>query len=114
MLPRHILTLVLTLHAAAQQRSHASADPEPLQESKAPDGVGGALPKAYVDGMGLGWRTLAEADFAEVNGDPNTRHWDDERGHIRRGRVDAHLVPADLAGRSPGGTERILKNLGRG
>ena len=30
------------------------------------------LPKATIDGTGLGWRTLGEADFARVNCDPET------------------------------------------
>jgi hypothetical protein len=30
------------------------------------------LPKATIDGVGPGWRALGEADFADVNGDPET------------------------------------------
>jgi hypothetical protein len=30
------------------------------------------LPKAFIDGNGPGWHELTEADFADVNGDPET------------------------------------------
>jgi hypothetical protein len=33
------------------------------------------LPKAFIDGIGPGWRTLGEADFAPVNGAPDTWTW---------------------------------------
>jgi hypothetical protein len=32
--------------------------------------------QAYVDGTGPGWRSLGEADFADVNGRPETWTWD--------------------------------------
>ena len=32
-------------------------------------------PRATIDGSGPGWRTLGEADFADVNGDPETWVW---------------------------------------
>jgi hypothetical protein len=32
-------------------------------------------PRAFIDGTGPGWRTLAEADFADVNGEPDTWTW---------------------------------------
>ena len=35
------------------------------------------VPRAYIDGSGPGWRTLGEADFADVNGDPETWTWKD-------------------------------------
>lgn len=35
------------------------------------------LPKAFIDGTGPGWRTLGEADFVPVNGDPDTWAWKD-------------------------------------
>jgi hypothetical protein len=35
----------------------------------------GAPPRAYIDGTGPGWRTLTEADFADVNGNPETWEW---------------------------------------
>jgi hypothetical protein len=34
-----------------------------------------ALPQAFVDGNGLGWRALGEADFANVNCDEDTWTW---------------------------------------
>lgn len=36
-----------------------------------------ALPKAFVDGTGLGWRALEEADFTAVNCPPETWSWKD-------------------------------------
>lgn len=35
-------------------------------------------PRAYLDGTGPGWRTLTEADFADVNGEPDTWVWKDD------------------------------------
>ena len=35
-------------------------------------------PKAFIDGVGPGWVTLTEKDFADVNGDPETWSWDGE------------------------------------
>ena len=32
-------------------------------------------PRAFVDASGPGWRSLGEADFAGVNGDPDTWTW---------------------------------------
>ena len=43
----------------------------PAVASQGPDG----RPRAYIDGIGPGWRTLIEADFADVNGDPDTWEW---------------------------------------
>ncbi len=34
--------------------------------------------RAFIDGTGPGWRTLTEADFADVNGDPDTWVWKGE------------------------------------
>ena len=34
-----------------------------------------SLPKAFLDGTGPGWRALGEADFAPVNGNPDTWTW---------------------------------------
>ena len=36
-----------------------------------------APPKAFVDGNGQGWRALGTADFADVNGEPDTWTWKD-------------------------------------
>lgn len=38
-------------------------------------------PRAFIDGEGPGWRALAEADFTDVNGDPET--WTFAEGQIR-------------------------------
>lgn len=35
----------------------------------------GPLPKAFIDGMGPGWKLLQESDFAPVNCDPDTWSW---------------------------------------
>lgn len=39
------------------------------------------LPKACIDGTGPGWVALGEADFAHVNGDPDTWTWKDGEAH---------------------------------
>ena len=36
-----------------------------------------AIPKAFIDGTGPGWRPLGEADFVNVNCDPETWAWED-------------------------------------
>ena len=40
-----------------------------------------APPRAFVDGSGLGWRTLAEPDFTNVNCATNTWTWKDGGVH---------------------------------
>ncbi len=40
-----------------------------------------AAPKAFIDGTGPGWRTLGEADFVNVNTDPDTWTWKDGGVH---------------------------------
>lgn len=40
-----------------------------------------ALPKAFVDGTGSGWRELAESDFQSVNCDPETWTWNEHGVH---------------------------------
>src|SRR5437899_7870426 len=40
-----------------------------------------AVPKAFIDGTGPGWRTLGEADFVNVNTDPDTWTWKDGGVH---------------------------------
>jgi hypothetical protein len=37
-----------------------------------------APPKAFIDGMGLGWRPLGEQDFTNVNCDADTWTWKDD------------------------------------
>ena len=44
----------------------------PLRSSSAQE-----PPRAFIDGVGPGWRTLGEADFADVNGNPDTWTWKD-------------------------------------
>jgi len=39
------------------------------------------LPKAFLDGTGPGWVALGEADFANVNCDPETWSWKDGEAH---------------------------------
>lgn len=41
------------------------------------------LPKAFIDGNGPGWKELKEADFAEVNGDPDTWVWKGDELHCK-------------------------------
>lgn len=52
------------------------AGPAAPVSSSAPQEVW-APPRAFIDGTGPGWRTLTEADFADVNGDPDTWVWKD-------------------------------------
>lgn len=40
-----------------------------------------ALPKACIDGTGLGWSALGEKDFTPVNGAPDTWSWKDGIAH---------------------------------
>lgn len=39
------------------------------------------LPKAFIDGTGPGWHELTEADFADVNGEPDTWTFDGPNIH---------------------------------
>ncbi|MBX7168977.1 MAG: DUF1080 domain-containing protein [Pirellulales bacterium] len=39
------------------------------------------LPRATIDGTGLGWRELGEADFVNVNCNPDTWKWDEQGAH---------------------------------
>ncbi len=41
------------------------------------------LPKATIDGTGLDWRALGEADFVMVNGEPDTWTWKDGEVHCK-------------------------------
>jgi hypothetical protein len=40
-----------------------------------------ALPKAFIDGNGPGWRSLGEDDFTHVNCDPDTWTWKEGEAH---------------------------------
>ncbi len=48
----------------------------PLAQADEPAG-----PKASIDGSEPGWKTLGKADFADVNGDPDTWTWQDDLLH---------------------------------
>lgn len=39
------------------------------------------LPRAFIDGSGPGWRALGEADFENVNCDPETWKWEGNEAH---------------------------------
>ena len=51
----------------------------PTSPGKAEDAP--ALPKAFLDGTGPGWKAFTEADFVNVNCDPETWNW--EGGEVR-------------------------------
>ena len=48
----------------------------PAEAAEAPEAPDREPPAARIDGTGPGWRALTEADFADVNGDPDTWAWD--------------------------------------
>ena len=52
-----------------------------LSPSGTPDEKEPALPRAFIDGTGPGWRTLEEKDFVNVNCDPDTWTWKDGVAH---------------------------------
>ncbi|MBM4076511.1 MAG: DUF1080 domain-containing protein, partial [Planctomycetes bacterium] len=41
------------------------------------------LPKATIDGTGLGWRSLGGDDFVMVNGEPDTWSWKENGVHCK-------------------------------
>lgn len=47
----------------------------------APDQVPASLPKAWIDGNGLGWKTLGEEDFMNVNCHADTWTWKEGVAH---------------------------------
>ena len=57
------------------------------------------LPRAFVDGSGLGWRALGGDDFETVNGEPDTWVWKD-------GAVHGTGLPVGVAR-----TKKPLKNF---
>jgi hypothetical protein len=63
-MPRLLLLCLLSLALV-----YVSADDAPPELD---------LPKATIDGNGPGWRDLTEADFVDVNGDPETWTFDEE------------------------------------
>jgi hypothetical protein len=87
--------------------------------------------KAVVDGQGPGWRELGEADFVNVNGDPDTWTWKDGAAHctgqpvgvIRSAKTYTnfelvaqwrHLKPAGNSGIFVWTPEVSLKDLPKG
>jgi hypothetical protein len=60
----NLILTVLVLAAAAAVIDRAASAPDET-----------ALPKAYVDGSGYGWRDLTGDDFVIVNVDPHTFTW---------------------------------------
>ena len=46
-----------------------------------PSVLGQEAPRAFIDGKGAGWKTLGEADFAQVNCKPETWTWKDGAVH---------------------------------
>lgn len=95
--------------------------------------LGAAEPvtKAFVDGQGTGWRDLGEADFVNVNGDPETWTWKDGGVHCTGQPVGVirsakkftnfelvaqwrHLKPAGNSGIFVWTPEESLKDLPKG
>lgn len=89
-----------------------------------------ALPKAFVDGSGLGWTSLGEEDFVNVNCDPDTWKWKDGVAHCTGSPVGVirskepftnfelvvqwrHLRSGGNSGVFVWGTEDSLRNLKR-
>jgi hypothetical protein len=87
-----------------------------------------ALPKATIDGSGPGWRELGEADFVNVNTDPDTWTWKDGIIHctgkpvgVTRSKKPVtnfelvamwrHLKPGGNSGIFVWATEEALTNL---
>jgi hypothetical protein len=70
-----IATLVCTVLLFGSLLTFSTAPAHPEEPAAAP------APKAFIDGTGPGWRTLGEADFVNVNTDPNTWTWKDGGVH---------------------------------
>ncbi|WP_435016232.1 serine hydrolase [Tundrisphaera sp. TA3] len=66
----HAKALIAAISAAVY--AHATGDDAAAAPAESP------APRAFIDGTGPGWRTLGEADFAPVNGDPSTWTWKDD------------------------------------
>src|SRR5436190_22134088 len=54
---------------------------QPVEIAASADEDTTSLPKATIDGTGLGWRKLGEADFVPVNGAKDTWSWKDGMVH---------------------------------
>src|SRR3954451_11687344 len=65
---RTLVVFGVTLVLTAAIRLGVSAEPSAPPSS---------LPRACIDGTGPGWRELGEADFVNVNCDPETWSWKD-------------------------------------
>jgi len=87
-----------------------------------------ALPRAFLDGIGPGWRDLTEDDFEHVNCDPDTWSWKDGITHCTGSPVGVikskkqytnlelslqwrHLKPAGNSGVFLWGIEKSLTGL---
>lgn len=85
---RRLLAALLMLQVAAptaaqQAPSTPSSAPgsEEVRQADhraASEGSGDSSPRAHIDGTAPGFRILGEADFADVNGRPETWEWDGE------------------------------------
>ena len=90
-----------------------------------------AIPKAFVDGTGPGWKELGEKDFTHVNCDPDTWTWKDgvvnctgqpvgvtrSQNKVTNFELVAqwrHLKPAGNSGIFVWASEEALTNLKRG
>src|SRR5580765_2848135 len=69
-------------------------------------------PKAQIDGTGLGWRTLDEADFVMVNGDPDTWTWKDGAVHCTGKPVGVTRSQKPITNFEMVATWRHLKHAG--
>src|SRR5262245_34570412 len=74
-----LVTLVLSLGVALSMVGAADQPTSPAAAETAASGAkeSAALPKATIDGTGPGWNKLVEADFINVNCDPETWSWKD-------------------------------------
>ena len=64
-----------------------------------------AMPRAGIDGTGLGWRSLGEEDFTAVNCTPETWTWKDGVIHCTGKPVGVVRTekPSPISSSSPGG-----------
>ncbi|MGH9842347.1 MAG: 3-keto-disaccharide hydrolase [Blastocatellia bacterium] len=69
-------SLAITFSIAAGMALLASLSFRSTVAQKTPDALKDA-PRAFIDGVGPGWRTLGQEDFARVNCDADTFTWRD-------------------------------------
>lgn len=76
-IPYRILAAACVLVAVfvVQGSADDPAQPKPAEAAAA------AAPRAFIDGTGLGWIALGEADFVNVNTAPDTWTW--KEGHVQ-------------------------------